>query len=1089
MLGISYFNFDIALDKVNEIYRARVFTSPSGQAKATTTLAELLVSQSNLDASSLDFKKLGSSLFKAVFSDEVYICLMRSLDIVARDNSGLRIRLRLNDVPELAGLPWEYLYDASCDRAFSLSVNTPIIRYLELAQAEQPLNIKLPLKLIVVIANPNDLQNLDIEKEWQQIRDALGDLEERGLLELHKLEQATLSVLQKQLRQKEYHILHFIGHGWSGADTEDSGLVFEDESKNANFITAQQLGTLLYDHKSIRLVFLNACESARTKTSDALAGTAQRLVMLGLPAVIAMQSVISDQASIILSHEFYRAIADNYEIDAALAEARKAVFEQNLGEWGVPVLFSRSQTNRLFDLIEEESLTHLDIFAVKQSEIARIQNIYVEPSLVDDLLRVRKSLTEHHFLLISGPVGVGKRSTAVNLAMDLIQAGQVSRILRVFRPIPFDELYKISRSVIILPDIFGLFRWEYSEVAQDIIGIERLITSNYVIMTSNEEVLEEMFQETRLSEWDLMWASHLPLSTNSYNYQTRMAILDNHLAWSLKEGRISSSQKQWFESKAYPIIAPEVETIVYNKWLLPVDIKTFVDTWLPKLRDEEELLSSLRQADNLELEVRNWFENVNNDVLLRDDLQCFLFVLSLFSGFERQELWGWYRKLVLALKSLNRSLTIRPFGVLINETKPYVIDLNGAPTFAHASLQQAILNVIAISYREYFLELLEEFRKAIVPELGKDKTQNERMVVTTQRVRNAVTLAASAVAQNNIYDVLPLVNSLADIKKGRVRISAAEILSSAASNRTQLNSIFEILQNWTSNRSDEAVARRWTAVITYGKLGHISPEKAIRNLEDLADDANPYVRSGVPMALQTYVDTQRKKSKKVMTRLAADANKFTRREVSNVLRILCYRNIEFVAELLTEWISLSSPRRLWTLARTCMIIPRALKPQRIETLIFCLNYHIEEVQQAIVDVLQEGDISPREAWALMESLVVYSEDIATKLVPIATLIESRFSEISWEYIYRWAHHSRSNLRISAAYILTHWKTDFPEKAQPLLALLASDINYEVSYAAQLEPIAIVSRTFYEEVVETESGRDSQNNSDNDFFDFETQILG
>ena len=42
----------------------------------------------------------------------------------------------------------------------------------------------------------------------------------------------------------------------------------------------------------------------------------------GIPAVIAMQFEVSERTAATLSREFYRSLADNYPVDAALAEAR-----------------------------------------------------------------------------------------------------------------------------------------------------------------------------------------------------------------------------------------------------------------------------------------------------------------------------------------------------------------------------------------------------------------------------------------------------------------------------------------------------------------------------------------------------------------------------------------------------------------------------------------------------------------------------------------------------------------------------------------------------------------------------------------------
>jgi SAM-dependent methyltransferase len=78
---------------------------------------------------------------------------------------------------------------------------------------------------------------------------------------------------------------------------------------------------------------------------------AQTLVQQGLAAVIAMQFEVSDIAAITLANEFYGALADGYPIEAAVAEARKAIFNAgNDTEWATPVLYLRATDGRLFDL-------------------------------------------------------------------------------------------------------------------------------------------------------------------------------------------------------------------------------------------------------------------------------------------------------------------------------------------------------------------------------------------------------------------------------------------------------------------------------------------------------------------------------------------------------------------------------------------------------------------------------------------------------------------------------------------------------------------------------------------------------------------
>ncbi|HSF80740.1 MAG TPA: CHAT domain-containing protein [Anaerolineales bacterium] len=367
MAEISYLDFDMMIERTGEkTYRARVLSSPAGQASGEITLPFSDLELENfllkigrtrrgvrrLESPEMEAAKVfGGRLFKAVFDDEVFSALRSSLDEARKQRQGLRIRLRLNDAPELVNLPWEYLYNPSLNRFLSLSVNTPLIRYLELPERISPLPVSLPLRVLAVISSPSDYPGLDVEREWNNLNAALADLIQRGVLLLDRLETATPTALQYSLRRNEYHIFHFIGHGGFNEQAQDGILLFEEEGGRGRPLSGQYLGTLLHDEDTLRLAVLNACEGGRSGMSDPFAGVAQSLVQQGLPAVIGMQFEVTDQAAITFAREFYTAIADGYPVDAALSEARKAIF--SLGndiEWGTPVLYMRAPDGMIFDV-------------------------------------------------------------------------------------------------------------------------------------------------------------------------------------------------------------------------------------------------------------------------------------------------------------------------------------------------------------------------------------------------------------------------------------------------------------------------------------------------------------------------------------------------------------------------------------------------------------------------------------------------------------------------------------------------------------------------------------------------------------------
>jgi hypothetical protein len=92
------------------------------------------------------------------------------------------------------------------------------------------------------------------------------------------------------------------------------------------------------------------------------------LIQQGIPAVLAMQFEITDQAAIVLSQVFYEALADGYPAEAALTEARKAIFaSSNDVEWGTPVLYLRAPDGHLFDLTAAPSPQPVPVASVQEA--------------------------------------------------------------------------------------------------------------------------------------------------------------------------------------------------------------------------------------------------------------------------------------------------------------------------------------------------------------------------------------------------------------------------------------------------------------------------------------------------------------------------------------------------------------------------------------------------------------------------------------------------------------------------------------------------------------------------------------------------
>ena len=296
--------------------------------------------------------RFGAELFQALLSSasvrEVYAVARRDASAAKR---GLRVTLSLRAVPELASIPWEFLYDRP--RFLAQHVDSPVVRFVDLEDPPPPLRVEGPLRVLGMVSRLKDdvLAELDAEKEQRALERRLRPLIDRGQVTLDWLARATLPALQQEVDHGEdFHVFHYIGHGEYDEESGHSSLILEHDDGRPRRVEGQRLGTLLCDRGSLRLAVLNTCEAAQTAPQDPLAGVATSLMEYSVPAVVAMQFAITDGGALTFADEFYGALAGGYDVDAAVTQARRALAADSDVEWGTPVLFMRVADGRLFDL-------------------------------------------------------------------------------------------------------------------------------------------------------------------------------------------------------------------------------------------------------------------------------------------------------------------------------------------------------------------------------------------------------------------------------------------------------------------------------------------------------------------------------------------------------------------------------------------------------------------------------------------------------------------------------------------------------------------------------------------------------------------
>jgi len=351
-----YQDFQILVDKNNNIRasseQGEVLSElrwEKNQIKLTLKLIDSGQTNSEL------LKALGSQLYQAIFPDKINARFHATIAAAKANQESIRLRL-IFESPELAALPWEFIYDEDTNIFLANNTETVLSRYIDVPLLKRDIKAaSLPLKVLLVISTPTDLAKLDVAGEEKLIREALSQHIEAADIELDVLQSATIRNINQKLREKPYNVFHFIGHG---VFKDNQGFItLEDNNGKSKFLDDESFANFFLGNNKLGLVILNSCQGAAISSNQAFSGTAPNLVRRGIPAVVAMQYSILDNTAKLFADEFYRTLALGFPVDAAIQTTRNAIsMEVGLDkrDFATPVLYMRAKDGIILDVINKK---------------------------------------------------------------------------------------------------------------------------------------------------------------------------------------------------------------------------------------------------------------------------------------------------------------------------------------------------------------------------------------------------------------------------------------------------------------------------------------------------------------------------------------------------------------------------------------------------------------------------------------------------------------------------------------------------------------------------------------------------------------
>ena len=349
-------------------FTVQVVGSPSGQleAESRTVPNDLMRRLGQLDRRRLavdEIIEIGERLFDLLLGGEAGALLSRCLSDGLEPEQGLRLCLRLP--LELAGYPWEYLY---CQRGggekdatgfLALDPRISITRQETLTPRKAYHNKPRSRRMLVTLASPVDNERLELDRERENLQKVFQNSATN--IKLDFLEDATVDGLVKELRES-VDILHFAGHGSFeetgqgvsfGSITGEGSILLVDSKGNSAPMPADQLAVNLLG-SDVRLVVLGACETGKRDAENVWSGVVAAVMEAEVPAAVAMQFSVWDDAAIGFARSLYQVLAAGLPLDYAVCEGRRAVYNlcnpqrdhvdrgRYWRDWGVPVLYQQT---------------------------------------------------------------------------------------------------------------------------------------------------------------------------------------------------------------------------------------------------------------------------------------------------------------------------------------------------------------------------------------------------------------------------------------------------------------------------------------------------------------------------------------------------------------------------------------------------------------------------------------------------------------------------------------------------------------------------------------------------------------------------
>ncbi|GGA24484.1 CHAT domain-containing protein [Okeania sp. KiyG1] len=331
-------------------------------AKMNDKIREIIKDPANLKGGQIT--KVGEALFEALFDSELREDFLAYYqEVVKKQQQILAVILEINEMamPEVVAYPWELMclpqkYNQG-EVYFATDRKLNFYRCGYQLEESDKLSINInegkKLKIALVVSKPtadSQLSNVEYQGVQQYLKRV--DSQQEQVEFMPVMDGLNFYDIVEKLEADKPDIFHFIGHGQlvekEGEEVGQVALV--NELGEADWKDARMFGQL-FSGNTPKIVVLQACETGKQSETNAFSSVASRLMLQGIPVVIAMQYKVSNQTAISFVKEFYAKIIEGNSVEIGVQKARFKLGIENgydKRDFAIPVVYMNALDGYLF---------------------------------------------------------------------------------------------------------------------------------------------------------------------------------------------------------------------------------------------------------------------------------------------------------------------------------------------------------------------------------------------------------------------------------------------------------------------------------------------------------------------------------------------------------------------------------------------------------------------------------------------------------------------------------------------------------------------------------------------------------------------